>query len=351
MKNGIVGWAVVGCGVISPWHIENVLKTQGVKLIAVCDIVEEKAREKAEKYGCEYYTDLEEMLKRDDIDCVSICTPSSLHPEMAILAAKYGKNVLTEKPMATKLERADAMIKACKDANVKLACIFQRRFQEPFVSIKKAVDSGEIGKLALADIYAKYYRSQAYYDSAGWRGTWEYDGGGALMNQGIHMIDQLLWMAGDVDEIYSVCRTQVHNIEVEDTAIATVKFKNGCVGIIEGTTSVYPDVPHRLELHGSEGTIMLSGEGVSKWVVKGPDGNPVDKLVFGDGTNQALTNPTDISMQGHGIIIADLADAVRENRDPIITGSEGRKALEVILAIYESSKTGKPVKFPLQVNS
>lgn len=349
MNKDYVGWGVVGCGVISPWHIENVKKTPGAKMVAVCDILEDKAKEKAEMAGgCDYYLDFEEMLKREDLDVVSICTPSSMHPDMAVLAAKYGKHVLTEKPMATTLAKADEMINACKNAGVKLACIFQRRMTEPFISIKKAVDSGEIGKLALADMYAKYYRSQAYYDSAGWRGTWEFDGGGALMNQGIHMIDMLQWLVGDVDEIYAICRTQVHKIEVEDTAIATIKFKNGTVGVIEGTTSVYPDVPHRLELHGDKGTIMLSGEGISKWSVIGPDGQPLDKLTSGVGVNQALTNPTDISMEGHGIIIADLVNCVNAGKEPIVPGTEGRKALEIILAIYESSKTGKPVKLPLK---
>jgi UDP-N-acetyl-2-amino-2-deoxyglucuronate dehydrogenase len=348
MSKQTIGWGVVGCGVISPWHLDGVVNTPGTKLVAVCDIIPEKAKEKAAQYSCDYYTDYEEMLKRDDLQVVSICTPSSMHPDMAILAAKYKKNVLTEKPMATTLAKADEMIAACEKAGVHLACIFQRRMTDPFKTIKKAVDEGEIGKIVLGDVYAKYYRSPEYYKSAGWRGTWEFDGGGALMNQCIHMIDMLQYLVGDVEEIYAYTRTQIHQIEVEDTAVAVLKFKNGAVGVIEGTTSVYPDVPHRLELHGSKGTIMVSGEGISRWEVMGPDGKPVNKLTSSEGIDQALTNPTDISKEGHRLIIENLAECVRTGAKPVLPGSEGRKALEIILAIYESNRTGKPVKLPLK---
>jgi len=198
--------------------------------------------------------------------------------------------------------------------------MFQRRVTEPFATVKKLLDNGELGKLILGDLYMKYYRSQEYYDSGGWRGTWKFDGGDALMNQGIHMIDLLQWYMGPVESVFGYCKTLARKIEVEDTAAVVLKFKNGAIGVIEGTTSVYPPtIPHRLEIHGEHGTIMFSG-----------------------------TSPTDISWEGHQKMIAGMVEAIRQDREPIITGEEGKKALEIILAIYESAKTGREIKLPFK---
>jgi predicted dehydrogenase len=206
--------------------------------------------------------------------------------------------------MATTLEDANKMIEVCRKKNVKLGCIFQRRVVEPFVSVKKALENDELGKLVLADCQMKYYRSQAYYDSAGWRGTWQYDGGGALMNQGIHMIDMLLWLVGPVKTVYSYTRTLARRIEVEDTAVAVLEFKNGAIGMIEGATSIFPaDIPHRLELHGVKGSILIEGEGIKRWVTGGPDGEPIEKEIQKEGVGQAIPSPTAISDVGHKILI------------------------------------------------
>jgi predicted dehydrogenase len=345
MSNKEIGFGVIGCGVIAPFHIEGIQSSQGGKLIAVCDDVADKSKKMAEEYKVDYYTDYHKMLERSDIDVVCICTPSSMHPEQTIAAAKRGKHVITEKPMAIDLKSANKMINICKDKGVKLAVIFQRRVKPVFIRIKEALDKGELGKLVLGDIYLKYYRSPEYYASAGWRGTWKFDGGGALMNQGIHMIDFLLWCMGDVDTVYGRAETLLRKIEVEDTCVAVLKFKNGALGVLEGTTCVYPPtVPHRLELHGEKGSIMIEGEGIKRWEVMGPDDKPVSKIEKQEGVGKPMTSPTDIAMEGHVIQIQDVIDAIKEDREPSVPGTEGRRSLELILAIYESAKTGKPVK-------
>ncbi|OGS22248.1 MAG: hypothetical protein A2252_06720 [Elusimicrobia bacterium RIFOXYA2_FULL_39_19] len=343
-----IGFGIIGCGTIASWHINGIENTKGAKLVAVCDRSEDKAKKTASEKNVDYYTGLGEMLKRKDLDVVCICTPSSLHTEQAIAAAQAGKHVITEKPMAITLEKANRMIDVCKKNKVKLSCVFQLRFTEPYAKIKKVIDSGELGKLTLGDCYLKYYRSQAYYDSAGWRGTWEFDGGGALMNQGIHMIDLLQWYMGPVESVFGHCKTLARKIEVEDTAAAVIKFKNGAIGVIEGTTSVFPsNIPHRLELHGDRGSIMFSGSGLARWEVEGPDGKVIDKLQdTAKETQKAITKPTDISWEGHQQVIGDMVSAIKENREPVVTGEDGKKALEIILAIYESSKTGKEIKLP-----
>lgn len=343
-----VGFGIVGCGVIAPWHAKSIKACEKAKLVAVCDVVEEKAKKIAGEMGCDHYTDYEKMLERDDLKVISICTPSSLHPAQAVAAAKAGKHSITEKPMAVTLKEADEMIAECKKAKVKLGVIFQRRVKDEFIDIKKAVDSGQLGRIVLADVYMKYYRSQEYYDSGDWRGTWEFDGGGALMNQGIHCIDLVQWIMGGVDSVFGYAETLARKIEVEDTSVAVLKFKNGAIGVIEGTTSVYPsDIPHRIEIHGEKGSILIEGEGVKRWVVEGEDGKPVEKTAGAGGVGKAITSPTDIGFEGHKKLIAGMVDAIEKDRDPLITGEEGKKALEVILAIYAASHSGKLVKLPL----
>lgn len=344
-----IGFAVIGCGVIAPCHIEGIQAAKGARLVAVCDSLEANARKLANKYHVEWYTDYQKLLKRDDVNVVCLCTPSSLHSDQAIMAAKAGKHVITEKPMAITLKEADAMIKTCHDNKVKLAVIFQGRVIEPFKKIKKALDRRDLGKLILGDCYMKYYRSQAYYDSAGWRGTWKYDGGGALMNQGIHMIDLLQWYMGPVAKIYGYARTLARKIEVEDTCVSVLEFENGAIGVIEGTTSVFPPtIPHRLEIHGQRGTIIIEGEDIRLWTVEGKRGQEIDRLK----TQQAYKRSKDIARtniisKGHYIQIQDMVCAIQNDRPPIVTGEEGRKSIEIILGIYKSSRTGRPVKLPL----
>ncbi len=339
MEDKIFNFAIIGCGVIAPNHAEGIVHTPNAKLVAVADVVEERARSFAQRYNCDWYLDYREMLDRPDIDIVNICTPSGLHPEMAIEAMKRGKHVITEKPMAITLDQADAMISASKEYKRKLACIFQRRTQNVFKKIKEVVSQGAIGKLILGDAYMKYFRSQAYYDSGDWRGTLALDGGGALMNQGIHCIDLMQWIMGEVGSVFAYTRTLARRIEVEDTAVSVLEYKNGAIGVIEGTTSVVPGFDHRLEFHGVDGSILVDGEKIARWEVPGVELKLEHDLTVGS----TASDPRAVGYIGHMLLIQDMIDAIKNNRDPLIPGEEGKKALKIILAIYKSSRERREI--------
>jgi len=337
-----IRFGIIGCGVIAPNHANAIVHNDRAELIAVCDIEEEKAKSFQQKYNVPYYyTDYKEMLKRDDIDVVCICTPSGMHGDMTIDAANSGKHVFCEKPLDITAEKMTRMIESCRKNNVKLGCVFQRRLMKEAIETKKAIENGEFGKIVLADAYLKYYRSQEYYNSAGWRGTWELDGGGALMNQGVHGIDMILWLVGDVESVFARCETLARDIDVEDTALALLKFKNGAIGVIEGTTSVYPAQDTRFEIHGQNGSVIFSDSGFKQWRKVGSDTDtfPAVKNEKVGGSS----DPAAISSSGHYALIDDMISAILEDRDPMITGESARKAVDLILAIYESARTGKEV--------
>ena len=341
MSNQKMRFAIVGCGVISPFHAKSIVANEKAELVAVVDVIEEKAKKLAEEYNVPYvYTSYEEMLKRDDIDVVNVCVPSGLHAEVAIAAARAGKHVFCEKPLDVTLEKMDAMIQAVKENNVKMGVVYQRRTFPAAIAARKAIQEGKLGKLVLGDAYLKYYRDQAYYNSAGWRGTWELDGGGALMNQGVHGIDLIQWMVGEVESVFARSAALVRDIEVEDTAVAVLKYKNGAFGVIQGTTSVYPGMETRFEIHGEKGTIIFTDSGIQEW--KFIDSNETSPEV--EGTLAPSSDPRNISSNGHYILIDDMIQAIREDRDPMVTGEEASKAVKLILAIYESARTGKEVK-------
>jgi len=338
-----VRFGIIGCGVIGPWHARGITSTAEAELVAVCDVIEDKAKKLSSEFGNpKIYTDYKEMLASGDVDVVSICTPSGLHGQMAIDAAKAGVHVLSEKPIDITLPKIDAMIKACRDANVKLGVIFQRRTSPVWHKVKKAVEDGKLGKMVQGDAYLKYFRSQEYYNSGDWRGTWELDGGGALMNQGVHMIDLLRWIMGPIDTLYAKADHLVRKIEVEDTACAVIQFANGAFGVLQGTTSIV-GMDHRMELHGETGTIVVDGEKIVKWQVPGDEQEEKTEEEVKIGSSAA--DPTAISTDGHQIQIQDMCRAIMEDREPMVNGEEARKAVEVILAVYESARTGMPVRF------
>lgn len=235
-----LGWGIVGCGAISPWFIHGINKAKGTELIAICDVNEEKAKKLTEKEKVPWYTDYDKMLGRDDINIVGICSSNSSHCELTIAAARARKHVLVEKPMATTLQDADRMIESCEKAKVRLGVISQDRFSDEFKKVKKAITDGELGRLVLGSAYLKYCRTQDFYDSTDWRGYWDSDGGGALINQGIHGVDILQWLMGGIDSSYGYIDTLTHIMEVEDTAVAVLRFRNRALGTIEVTTSAYP---------------------------------------------------------------------------------------------------------------
>ncbi len=347
MSDEDLGFGIVGCGVIGPWHREAVNRSEGGRLVACCDIDESKGRKFAEESGgVALYGDYHDLVKDPNVDVVCLCTPSGLHGEVAIAAAEAGKHVLCEKPIEITKKKIDDMISACHRHGVKLGNIFQRRTHRASRMAKEAIDGGLLGRMILGDVYLKYYRSQAYYGSAGWRGTWALDGDGALMNQGVHGIDLALWIMGDVRSVFGRADHLARDIEVEDTAIALLEYANGAWGVLEGTTSVNPGEPTKLALHGEKGSIVLEEEKIARWAVaEGEDerAEPVQIDVEGE-KDGAASDPTAIGVAGHVFLVNDLICAIREDRDPFITGESARKSVELILAIYESSSSGKAVR-------
>jgi predicted dehydrogenase len=293
------------------------------------------------------------MLKKEpDVDAVCVCVPSGIHWRITVDAAMAGRHVLSEKPLDVTLGHMDKMIETCRKQKVKLGCIFQRRTKALTKAVKKVLDQGRLGKLVLADCYQKYYRSPAYYKSAGWRGTWELDGGGSLMNQGVHGIDQLLYLVGDVDTVTAHAAPLVRDIPVEDTAVAILQFKNGAFGVLEGTTSVTPGMSCRTEIHGENGTIIFTDSGLEKYAIarKKADIAKDAKLSIKESgpSKSTASDPQALSVHGHMLQVRDMAQAILKNREPMVPGKDARKAVELILAIYRSARTGRTVKLPLK---
>ncbi|MDH7602644.1 MAG: Gfo/Idh/MocA family oxidoreductase [Armatimonadota bacterium] len=337
-----VVFGIIGAGSVSSLHAAAIRNCPEAHLAAVADVCEERARKLAD--GAEVYTDYRRLLERRDIDAVCVCVPSGMHMPVCIDAANAGKHVLVEKPLEVTLEKADAIINACDKASVKLGVIFQVRFLPGVQAAKEAVSTGQLGKLVMGDAYVKWHRSQDYYDSSDWRGTWEMDGGGALMNQAIHHVDLLQWMMGPVDSIFGYTDTLVRErIEVEDTAAACLRFVNGAVGTIEACTSAKNGVPARLEIRGELGTIVLEDGKIALWDIEGVPLPELDLVDLGSGAS----DPKAITSVGHQAQIQDLARAIKENRQPVVDGREARKAVEIVTAIYRSARTGAPVKLPL----
>jgi predicted dehydrogenase len=345
-----IRFGIIGAGMIGPFHAEAIGGLDDAELIGVATTREQTVKPFAEKFGARaWYTDYHQLLQRQDIDVVNICTPPFLHEPMTVAAAEARKHVLVEKPIAVNLKQADRMIAVCEKEKVKLEVIFQCRFHKNIQRIKEAIDNHEFGRLILGDTYVKWFRSQEYYDSGAWRGTWDKEGGGALINQAIHTIDLLQWFMGEVDSLYACVDTVAHQIEVEDIAVTGLKFKNGAMGVIEGSTALYPGLPRRLDLHGERGSVILEGDDIKLWDFVGskrekrisPENYSHKKL--GDASSE----PTHFSSENHKLQIKDFIEAIKKDKEPLISGIEGRKSLEIVRAIYKSGKTGKAIKFPV----
>lgn len=347
-----IRFGIIGGGLIGPIHAEAISQLNDAELIGIATTRKETAKPFADRFGVTWYTDYRELLQRGDIDVVNICTPPFLHGEMTIVAAEEGKHVLVEKPLAINLREADRMIGACKKLGVKLGVIFQSRFNRDVKRIKEAIDNGDFGNLIVGDAYVKWFRSQEYYDSAAWRGTWDKEGGGALINQAIHTIDLLQWFMGEIDNVYALINTAIHKIEVEDVAVAVLRFKNGAMGVIEGSTAMYPGLPRKLEIHGERGTVIFEGDKVRLWSFVGQEKKREEEQKVRESKDKKLrdvsSDPTHQSPENHKLQIEDFVKAVRQDREPAVNGAEGRKALEIIRAIYKSAKAGKAVKFPVR---
>jgi UDP-N-acetyl-2-amino-2-deoxyglucuronate dehydrogenase len=343
------GFGIIGCGAGASFHLKGIRRAQNAKVIAVADMDSNKAEKFAKEHNIPaWYNDYRKLLNHLDVEIVSICTPSGLHSDVAVEAAKAGKHIICEKPMDITLAAADRMINAAEQAKVKLGIVLQWRTYATFQKVRQAVHEGWLGKMVLGDAYLKYYRAQGYYNSAIWRGTWAMDGGGVLMNQGIHGIDILQWIMGDVDTVYARADHLVRNIEAEDTAVVAVSYKNGAFGTIIGTTAAFPAEEPRLQFHGESGTILMEEQIIKKWVIQEHDGNPKDLTPQSDNSKiGGISDPNTLDTIGHERIIQNMLDALRYNKKLYCSGIKGRKSIELILAIYESAKTGKEVKLPL----
>jgi UDP-N-acetyl-2-amino-2-deoxyglucuronate dehydrogenase len=350
-SNKEFGFGIVGCGVIAPTHAEAIAATDGARLVAVCDIDPAKAQKIGEKYEVPYYTDLKAFSQHPGLAVACICVPSGLHATVGIPLAKSGKHLLVEKPIDVSVQAAKALIQACEDAAVKLGVISQHRFAPDVLKVREAVQSGQLGTLVLGEAFIKWYRTQKYYDSADWRGTYELDGGGALMNQGIHYIDLLQWIMGPVASVKAATITRTHQIEVEDVGVAILRFANGALGSITGSTSVFPGLPERLEIHGSDGTAILEADYLKDFHVREELGSVGDYGLAAklreksadqkppDEPKSGAANPAAVGAKAHAWQIADFVAAIRENRLPAVSGYDALRPLELILAIYQAAKT------------
>jgi UDP-N-acetyl-2-amino-2-deoxyglucuronate dehydrogenase len=345
------GFGIIGCGMIAKFHARAIADVRGAKLVACYDAVPAAADRLSAETGCRSYHKLADLLADLAVDVVTVGTPSGAHMEPAVAAARAGKHVIVEKPLEITLSRCDKIIDACRKANVKLSAIFPSRFHDSSQEIKRAVDEGRFGRLTLGDAYVKWFRPQSYYDSGAWRGTWKLDGGGALMNQAIHSVDLLSWFMGPAVEIRAQTGLLAHErIAVEDTAVATIRYASGALGVIEASTAAFPGYLKRIEVHGSAGSAVMEEEDIVKWdfTKRGRrDAAVMKRMQSRKSTGGGASDPSAIGHHGHTLQFRDVLDAIAEHRDPAIDGPQGRRSVEIILAIYKAAETGRPVALPL----
>ena len=341
-----MNFAIIGCGVIAHTHAAAMKETEECRLYAVCDILPEKADAFAAEQGVQkVYYDYHALLADPEVEAVCVCVPSGLHGEVCIAASNAGKAIVCEKPMEITPEKIDEVIRVVEQNRTKMQCIFQRRLMPAAIAVRKAVQEGKFGRIVLADAYLKYYRDQAYYNSAGWRGTWELDGGGALMNQGVHGVDLIVWMLGDqVRSLYGRAETLARNIVVEDTSAAILKMQKGAICVIEGTTSVYPGESTTFAIHGEKGSVIFDDHGIQGWSFIDEADAPQRPDDLGEAVGGAQSAKL-VGCLGHAMLLRDLAYSVWEDRAPMIPPREARTAVKVICSIYESTRTGKEIYF------
>lgn len=345
----MLNFAIVGCGRIAKRHSELLGHKQikGAQLVAVCDLVAEKAERIGKEFSVPYFTDMHEMMRSADVGIVVVLTESGKHADHVIELASYGKHIIVEKPMALTLEDADAMIQACDAAGVKLFVVKQNRFNVPVLKLREALEKGRFGKLVMGTVRVRWCRPQAYYDQDAWRGTWALDGG-VLSNQASHHVDLLEWTMGEVASVYAMSTTALVNIEAEDTAVVTLRFKNGALGVIEATTAVRPkDLEGSLSVLGEGGAVEIGGFAVNEmkvWNFVVPEAGDEDVM------EKYSVNPPNVYGFGHQAYYEHVVDCILNNRQQLVDGLVGRKSLELISAIYESIETGREVPLRFRPN-
>lgn len=338
----MIKFALVGCGRIAKRHAEILGNSQikGAALSAVCDVVPQKAEECGKKYDVPFFTDIDDMARECDIDAFVVLTESGLHAEHVLQLAPYGKHIMVEKPMALTLEDADAMIRACDEAGIKLFVIKQNRFNVPVQKLREALEAGRFGRLVMGTVRVRWARPQAYYDQDSWRGTWALDGG-VLTNQASHHVDLLEWMMGDVESVFAYTKTALVDIEAEDTAVVVLRFANGALGVIEATTAVRPkDLEGSISILGEKGTVEIGGFAVNAirhWNFVDPTDEDAEVM------EKYSVNPPSVYGFGHEAYYRHVVDSINNGTRHLVDGLEGRRSLELINAIYESVETGREV--------
>jgi predicted dehydrogenase len=343
------GFGIVGTGVIAEVHAAAIAALPGARLVAITDVRPEPARAFARARDCAAEPDLGALLARDDVEAVCVCVPSGMHAEVGIAAANAGKHLIVEKPVEVTVAAADRLVAAARSAGVVMTVMSQHRFDPGPAGLRRLLDGGALGVLVLGEASTKWYRTQEYYDRAGWRGTHAMDGG-SLMNQGVHYVDLLRWCMGPVTEVTAVCATRAHQIEVEDVALAVLKFASGAVGTIVSSTAVFPGFAQRLEITGTNGTVTVEdGEVVQASLRHGGYGLPGDdgpREGEGEAEGEAAADPAALNGAGHAAQIADFLAAIEEGRQPQVTGEAGRDVVEIVCAVYESAREGRTVVIP-----
>ncbi|HEU5080013.1 MAG TPA: Gfo/Idh/MocA family oxidoreductase [Opitutaceae bacterium] len=344
-----IGFAIVGSGSIAAFHAAAIAATRGAKLVAVCSRSADKAKTFAATVGAAAEPTLEALLARRDVEVVCVATPSGRHRDIALPALRAGKHVLCEKPLEITTERVDEMIATAEERGLILAGVFQQRFGPGAQRLKHAVVEGRFGKLTLCSAYVKWWRDRDYYTSSTWKGTAALDGGGALMNQGIHAVDLLQWLAGMPTSVVAQTRVRVHPIETEDTVVALLDFAGGALGVIEASTACYPGSSLRIELMGERGTAVLENGAITDW--RFADERPGDAEIRAQqvaGASGGAADPKAIGIEGHRTVMVDLVSALREGRSPAVPGREARNAVAIVEAIYQSHRTGGRVQLDPQ---
>ncbi|MYL56022.1 gfo/Idh/MocA family oxidoreductase [Virgibacillus halodenitrificans] len=336
-----MNFAIVGCGFIAKKHAAAIDKIDAAKLVAVCDKVPSTMEFYKEEYDAQPYTDLEQMLEKENIDIVCICTPSGFHASIAIQIAEAKKHIIVEKPIAMTMKDTDKIINACNVNNVKLAVVHPNRFRPVVQELRQIMNRGLLGEISHASCIVNWNRNQEYYDQAPWRGTKQYDGG-VLMNQAIHNLDLLLWFMGTPEQVFSMEATRFRKIEAEDVSIGTIKFDSGALGTVEASTTVYPkNYEESITIFGDKGTVKIGGTNALYF----------EHLNIMDMTDTEIEDLKESikadpwGTPGHQWIIEDMVNAIHENRDPAVTGEDGKNALKLVLSFYESARLNQPVGF------
>lgn len=335
-------FGIIGLGLIADFHGKALEAIPCAEVYACMDFSEERVSSFSTKFECRGYSDLSEMLSDPELDIVIVCTPSGAHMEPSLEIIEAGKHLVVEKPLEITLERCDKILNAAARKGVKISTIFPSRFHEASKVVKDAIDKNRFGRLVMGDAYIKWFRTQEYYDQGGWHGTKALDGGGALMNQSIHAIDLLRWFMGPVASVKAYTNTLGHErIEVEDVAVAVLNFKNGALGVIEGSTAIYPGYLKRLEIAGTDGSIILEESDIKSWNFKDKfddDKSIIEKFFSKTDSDGGASDPGSISFRPHQWQYEDFINSLDSGTKSVVEGDEGRKAVEIILAIYESAE-------------